>query len=142
MFDFIKKNILIVLVFIVSLSLGFLTFLTFIDKSFIKLSDENLQILLIVNIVLLFLLFLTIYIEVKNSLKIDVDVSGSKANIKYITFFALFTLIPSILISLFSLFLLSFALDKYLDKKVTSAVNNSYEIAISYTEEVKKKNTV
>jgi len=139
MFDFIKKNILIVLVFIVSLSLGFLTFLTFIDKSFIKLSDENLQILLIVNIVLLLLLFLTIYIEVKNSLKIDVDVSGSKANIKYITFFALFTLIPSILISLFSLFLLSFALDKYLDKKVTSAVNNSYEIAISYTEEVKKK---
>ena len=139
MSDFIKKNILIVLVFIISLSLGLLTFLTFIDKSFIKLSDENLQILLIVNISLLSLLFLMIFIEVKNSLKIDVDVSGSKANFKYITFFALFTLIPSILISLFSLFLLSFALDKYLDKKVTLAVNNSYEIAKNYTEEVKKK---
>ena len=58
MSDFIKKNILIVLVFIISLSLGLLTFLTFIDKSFIKLSDENLQILLIVNISLLSLLFL------------------------------------------------------------------------------------
>ena len=43
------------------------------------------------------------------------------------------------LISLFSLFLLSFALDKYFDKKITTAVNNSYEIAKSYTEEVKKK---
>ena len=139
MINFIKKNIFISLLFIITLSLGFLTFLTFIDKSFINLSDENLQKLLIVNIVLLLLLFTTIFVEVKNSLKIDIDISGSRANRKYITFFALFTLIPSILISLFSLFLLSFALDKYLDKKVTSAVNNSYEIAKSYTEEVKKK---
>ena len=30
-------------------------------------------------------------------------------------------------------------LDKYLDKKVTTAVNNSYEIAKSYTEEVRTK---
>ena len=139
MIDFIKKNILITFLFLITLSLGFLTFLTFIDKSFIKLSDKNLQVLLIVNIVLLIMLFLSIFIEVKNSLKIDVDISGSRANRKYITFFALFTLIPSILISLFSLFLLSFALEKYLDKKVTSAVNNSLEIAKSYTEEVKKK---
>jgi len=139
MTDFIKKYIFIALVFIITLFLAFLTFLTFIDKSFIKLSDENLQILLISNVGLLLFLFLTIFVEVKNSLKIDIDISGSKANRKYITFFALFTLIPSILISLFSLFLLSFALDKYLDKKVTSAVNNSYEIAKSYTEEVKKK---
>jgi len=139
MLDFIKKNIFICLVFIITLSLGFLTFLTFIDKSFIKLSDQNLQLLLIVNVVLLLILFFMIFKEVRTSLKIDVDISGSKANRKYITFFALFTLIPSILISLFSLFLLSFALEKYFDEKVTSAVNNSYEIAKSYTEEVKTK---
>ena len=139
MIDFIKKNLFIALVFLITLFLAFITFLTFIDKSFIKLSDYNLQILLIVNISLLLLLFLMIFIEVRRSLKIDVDVSGSRANRKYITFFALFTLIPSILISLFSLFLLSFALDKYLDKKITTAVNNSYEIAKSYTEEVRTK---
>ena len=139
MLDFIKKNKLIGLVFITSLFLGFLTFFTFINKSFIDLSDQNLQLLLIVNIGLLFLLFFMIFTEVNNSLKIDVDISGSRANRKYITFFALFTLIPSILISLFSLFLLSFALDKYLDKKITTAVNNSYELAKNYTEEVKSK---
>ena len=139
MLDFIKKNIFITLLFLITLSLGFLTFLTFIDKSFIKLSDKNLQILLIINVILLLLLFFSIFLEVKKSLKIDVDISGSRANRKYITFFALFTLIPSILISLFSLFLLSFALEKYLDKKVTSAVNNSLEIAKSYTEEVRTK---
>ena len=139
MIDFIKKNIFIILIFVITLSLGFVTFLTFIDKSFLKLSDDNLQFLLIGNIALLILLFITIFSEVQNSLKIDVDVSGSRANRKYITFFALFTLIPSILISLFSLFLLSFALDKYLDKKITTAVNNSYEIAKSYTEEIRTK---
>ena len=139
MLDFIKKNILIVLAFLITLSLGFLTFLTFIDKGFIKLNDQNLQLLLIVNVILLLVFFIMIFKEIKTSLKIDIDISGSKANRKYITFFALFTLIPSILISLFSLFLLSFALDKYLDKKVTSAVNNSYEIAKSYTEDVRTK---
>ena len=139
MIDFIKKNLFIGLIFLITLSLGFITFLTFIDKSFLKLTDQNLQLLLTGNIVLLLVLFYMIFKEVNASLKIDIDVSGSKANKKYITFFALFTLIPSILISLFSLFLLSFALEKYLDKKITSAVNNSYEIAKSYTEEVRNK---
>ena len=139
MIDFIKKNIFISLIFLLTLFSGFLTFLTFIDKSFLKLTDQSLQYLLTGNIFLLIMLFYMIFKEVSSSLKVDVDVSGSKANRKYITFFALFTLAPSILISLFSLFLLTFALDKYLDKKVTTAVNNSLEIAKSYTEEVRKK---
>ncbi len=139
MIDFIKKNIFIGLMFLITLILGFVTFLTFIDKGFLKLTDQNLQLLLAGNIALLIILFYMIFKEVSASLRIDVDVSGSKANRKYITFFALFTLIPSVLISLFSLFILSFALDKYLDKKITTAVNNSYEIAKSYTEEVRTK---
>ena len=139
MINFIKKNIFIALIFLITLTLAFVTFLTFIDKSFLKLTDQNLQYLLTLNIALLLLLFYMIFKEVNASLKVDVNVGGSTANRKYITFFALFTLIPSILISLFSLFILSFALDKYLDKKVTSAVNNSYQIAKSYTEEVRDK---
>ena len=139
MIDFIKKNTFIGLIFLITLTLGFVTFLTFIDKSFLELTDSSLQILLTANIILLLVLFYMIFKEVNTSLRIDVDISGSRANRKYITFFALFTLIPSILISLFSLFLLSFALDKYLDTKITTAVNNSYEIAKSYTEEARTK---
>ena len=139
MTNFIKKNIFIGLIFLLTLILGFVTFLTFIDKGFLKLTDNNLQFLLIGNIFLLLVLFYVIFKEVRTSLRVEIDISGLKANRKYITYFALFTLIPSILISLFSLFLLSFALDKYLDKKITTAVNNSYEIAKSYTEEVRTK---
>ncbi len=139
MYEFIKKNIYLIILFIITLSIGFLTFLTFIDKGFIELSDQNLQILLVLNIVLLITLFVFIFIEIKNAIKNDIDKDGLKSNKKYITYFGLFTLIPSVLISIFSLFLFSFALEKYFDKKVTTVVNNSYELARNYVEEITKK---
>ena len=95
--------------------------------------------MLILNIFLLFLLFIFIFFEIKKSIRIDIDKDGLKSNKKYITYFSLFTLIPSILISIFSLFLFSFALEKYFDKKITTVVNNSYELARSYVDEVRNK---
>ncbi len=139
MYDFIKKNIYLIFLFIITLSIGFLTFLTFIDKGFIELSDQNLQLLLILNIVLLSFLFVFIFLEIKKAIRNDIDKDGFKSNKKYITYFALFTFIPSLLISIFSLFLFSFALEKYFDKKVTTVVNNSYELAKNYVEEVRNK---
>ena len=139
MLKFIRKNIFIILIFIITLFLGFFTFLTFIDKSFIELTDVNLQYLLITNILLLLVFFSMIFIEIKNSIKKEIAIEGSRANRKYITFFSLFTLIPSILISVFSLFLFSFALEKYFDKKITTAVSNSYQLAINYVSTVRNK---
>jgi two-component system, NtrC family, nitrogen regulation sensor histidine kinase NtrY len=139
MYDFIKKNIYLIFLFIITLSVGFLTFLTFIDKSPLELSSQNLQYLLILNIVLLLLLFIFIFLEIKKAIKNDIDKDGLKSNKKYITYFALFTFIPSLLISIFSLFLFSFALEKYFDKKVTTVVNNSYELARNYVDEVRNK---
>jgi two-component system nitrogen regulation sensor histidine kinase NtrY len=139
MHNFIKKNIYLIFLFIITLSVGFLTFLTFIDKSPLELSSQNLQYLLILNIVLLLLLFIFIFLEIKKAIKNDIDKDGFKSNKKYITYFALFTFIPSLLISIFSLFLFSFALEKYFDKKVTTVVNNSYELAKNYVDEVRNK---
>jgi len=139
MLEFLKKNIFIIILSSITLFIGFLTFLTFIDRSFIELNQNNLQFLLIINILLLFLLFVFIFIEIKKSIKNDIDKDGLTSNKKYITYFSLFTLIPSILISVFSLFLFSFALEKYFDKKVTTVVNNSYELAKNYVQEVRNK---
>ena len=139
MHDFIKKNIYLIFLFIITLSIGFLTFLTFIDKSPVELSSQNLQYLLILNIVLLAFLFIFIFLEIKKTIKNDIDKDGLNSNKKYITYFALFTFIPSLLISIFSLFLFSFALEKYFDKKVTTVVNNSYELARDYVDEVRNK---
>ena len=139
MYDFIKKNIYLIFLFIITLFVGVITFLTFIEKSFLELSNINLQLLLIVNIFLLFLLFTFIIFEIKKAIRNDIDKDGITSNKKYITYFALFTLIPSLLISVFSLLLFSFALEKYFDKKVTTVVNNSYELAKDYVEEVRNK---
>ena len=139
MIDFLKKNIFIIALSSITLFIGFLTFLTFIDRSFIELNQNNLQYLLILNIFLLFLLFLFIFAEIQKSIKNNIDKDGLKSNKKYITYFSLFTLIPSILISIFSLFLFSFALEKYFDKKVTTVVNNSYELAKNYVDEIRNK---
>ena len=136
---FIKRNLFLIIVFFVTLLLGFITFLTFIEKNFFNISDESLKYLLIVDIILLLIFFGFIFLETKNSLKQNINVRGSVANRKYIIFFSLFTLIPSILISIFSLFLFSFAIEKYFDNKITTAVNNSYEIARRYVSEKRNK---
>ena len=139
MFTFLKRNLFLIFIFFSTLLLGFITFLTFIDKSFIDATDQNLRYLLIFDVLLLLFFFGIIFLETKNSLKQNINIRGSLANRKYIIFFSLFTLIPSILISVFSLFLFSFALEKYFDNKITTAVNNSYEIAKKYVDEKRNK---
>ena len=139
MIAFIKRNLFIIIIFLLTVFLSFITFLTFIGRSFIELNQQNLQFVLILNIAFLFLFFVLIFIDIKNSIKNNINVRGSVANRKYIISFGLFTLIPSLLIAIFSLFIFSFALEKYFDKKITTAVNNSYEIAKNYVDEKRNK---
>ena len=51
------------------------------------------------------------------------------------------TLIPSVLISIFSLTLFYAGLDKYFNSKIKSAVNNSYNVAKNYVEDTKQSIT-
>ena len=139
MLSFIKRHIFIIIVFIFTLIVSFITFLTFIGKNFILVNDTNLDYLLFTNISLLLFFFIIIFKEILNSIKSNINVRGSIANRKYIVFFSLFTLIPSLLISIFSLFIFSFALEKYFDSKITLAVNNSYELAKNYVDEKRNK---
>ena len=69
MLAFIKRNIFIVIIFLITLTLSFITFLTFIEKSFIPATNENLKYLLLADIILLIFFFLIIFLETKNSLK-------------------------------------------------------------------------
>ena len=139
MLAFIKRNLFIIIIFLLTLFLSFITFLTFINRSFIELNEQNLQLVLAVNILFLLLFFILIFFDIKNSIRNNINVRGSVANKKYIISFGLFTLIPSLLIAIFSLFIFSFALEKYFDKKITTAVNNSYEIAKNYVDEKRNK---
>ena len=121
--------------------LGVITFFAFINQSFIKLSEINLQILLIFDIAFLALFFYLILQKTLSAFKEGKKAKlGSKTTFRYIAFFSLTTLLPSILIAVFSLILFNVSLQKYFNGKIKSVVNNSTEIAQNYV--IEKRNSI
>ena len=117
---------------------GLLTFFTFINQSFINLNDLNLQILLIIDLVLLVIFFSLVIFETYKILKERKKGKlGSETSLRYILFFATTTLLPSVLIAIFSLILFNVGLQQYFDKKIKMVVNNSAEVAQNYVDQTR-----
>ena len=139
MFKIIKNFNWIILSSFLCIFMGIVTFLTFINEGFVSLTDQNLQVLLIIDIILLLIFFTLIF---KNFYRFyytgKKNKTGSQTNLKYISIFSVFTLIPSLIVAIFSLFLFNFGIQNYFDKQITNAVNNSYDVAKNYLEESKK----
>jgi two-component system nitrogen regulation sensor histidine kinase NtrY len=119
--------------------LGVFTFITFINQNFIFLNENNLQYLLILDVALL-VIFLTLLIRETSKIFYEYKSKtvGSRTSLNYVLQFSLFAFIPSLIVAIFSLILFNVGLQKYFDQKITSAVNNSYEVARNYIEETKK----
>ena len=116
----------------ISILLGLLTFITFINQKLIFLNEDNLQYLLILDVTVLVLFLMLLVRETSRLfLKIKSKKEGSKTSLNYVVQF-------SLIIAIFSLILFNVGLQKYFDKKITSAVNNSYEVAKNYIEETKR----
>ena len=112
---------------------GLLTFFTFTNQSFITLKDFNLQILLVIDLVLLLLFFVLIVNETyKIFAKRRKRKLGSEVNLKYILYFSSTTLLPAIIIAVFSLILFNVGLQRYFDDKIKNVVNNSADLAKNY----------
>lgn len=138
MINIIKNYKWVIASSLICIVFGLLTFFTFINRSFINLNDLNLQILLIIDLVLLILFFsLVIYKIYKILEERRKGKLGSETSLRYILFFSTTTLLPSILIALFSLILFNVGLQKYFDKKIKSVVNNSAEVAQKYVDETR-----
>ena len=138
MINIIKNYKWVIASSLICIVFGLLTFFTFINRSFINLNDLNLQILLIIDLVLLILFFsLVIYKTYKILEERRKGKLGSETSLRYILFFSTTTLLPSILIALFSLILFNVGLQKYFDKKIKSVVNNSAEVAQKYVDETR-----
>ncbi len=139
MFKIIKNFNWIILSSFLCIFMGIVTFLTFINEGFISLNDQNLQTLLIIDIFLLLIFFSLIF---KNFYRFyytgKKNKKGAQTNLKYISFFSLFTVIPSLVVAIFSLFIFNFGIQNYFDKQITKAVNNSYDVAKNYLEESKE----
>jgi len=133
MFKIIKNFNWIILSSFLSIFMGIVTFLTFINEGFVPLTDKNLQTLLIIDLFLLLVFFTLIF---KNFYRFyytgKKNKKGSQTNLKYISLFSLFTVIPSLVVAIFSLFIFNFGIQNYFDKQITKAVNNSYDVAKNY----------
>ncbi len=138
MIHIIKNNKWVIATSLICVFLGVLTFFTFINQSFIELNETNLQILLFVDAVLLLMFFTLIIRETYKVLKQKKKGAiGSETSFRYIIFFSTTTLLPSILIAVFSLLLFNVAFQKYFEKKIKSVVNNSSEVAKNYIEQTR-----
>jgi len=117
---------------------GLLTFFTFTNESFITLKDSSFQKLLIADLILLILFFGLIVYETYKTLSINRrNKLGSKVNLKYILYFSSTTLLPAIIIAIFSLILFNVGLQRYFDDKIKSVLNNSAELANNYVEQTR-----
>ncbi len=117
---------------------GLLTFFTFINQSFINLNNYNLQVLLIIDLLLLFMFVsLVIYQTFKTIIDKKKKKLGSETGLRYIIFFSGTTLLPSVLIAIFSLILFNVGLQKYFDKKIKTVINDSAEVAKNYVDQTR-----
>ena len=139
MFKIIKNFNWIILSSFLCIFMGIITFLTFINEGFVPLTDQNLQTLLIIDIFLLLIFFTLIF---KNFYRFyytgKKNKKGSQTNLKYISIFSVFTVIPSLIVAIFSLFIFNFGIQNYFDKQITNAVNNSYDLAKNYLDDSKE----
>ena len=134
----IKNNKWVLTSSLVCILFGLLTFFTFINQSFKGISDLNLQILLIIDFALLGVFFTLIIIKTFKIFKNRRNKKiGSETSLKYLILFSSTTLLPSILIALFSLILFNVGLQKYFDKKIKLIVNNSAEVASNYVKQTR-----
>ncbi|MAV56759.1 MAG: two-component sensor histidine kinase [Candidatus Pelagibacter sp.] len=124
---------------IISVLLCIFTFITFINQNLFFLNEDNLQYLLILDVTVLIIFFLLLIKETsKLFLQYRSKKIGSKTSLNYVLQLSLFAFLPSLAIAIFSLILFNVGLQKYFDKKITSAVNNSYEVAQNYINETKQ----
>jgi len=138
MIHIIKNYKWIIATSLICIIFGLLTFFTFTNQSFITLKDLNLQILLIADLILLTLFFGLIVYETSKILRRRKRKKiGSKVNLKYILYFLSTTLLPSVIIAVFSLILFNVGLQRYFDDKMKNIVNNSSELAKNYVEQTR-----
>ena len=130
MFKIIKNFNWIILSSFLCIFMGIATFLTFINEGFVSLTDQNLQTLLIIDIFLLIIFFSLIF---KNFYRFyytgKKNKKGAQTNLKYISVFSLFTVIPSLIVAVFSLFIFNFYQRRFCSInrwKSANIINNWY----------------
>ena len=137
--NFFSNTYLISILFIISIGLGFISLQTFIGVGFFKLNQMNVEILLILNLLLLFALILSISLKIyKNYLKKKSSDLGGETSKNLVLSFLIISSLPSLIIVIFSILIFNYGIQRWFDDKILSLVNNSRNIAINYLNDYQK----
>jgi len=131
----LSSNLLLYFSTFLSIIFGIFTLYTFSGSSFVQLNENNIQLILIINIFIIFLFFFLIIRKLVVFLYKSKEITGVRTNLNFIKYFIFVTAVPSIFVAVFSLMLFNLGIEKWFDKKVNDVVNNSVEVARNYLEE-------
>jgi len=138
MFNIIKNYKWVIASSLICIIFGLLTFFTFINQSFVGIKDFNFQVLLIIDLVLLVMFVSLVIYKTYNILnERRKGKLGAETGLRYILFFSSTTLLPSVLIAIFSLILFNVGLQKYFNKTIKNVINDSAEVANNYVEQTR-----
>ena len=99
----------------------------------------NVEILLILNLILLFALILSIFLKIyKNYLEKKSLEFGSETSKNLVLSFLIISSLPSLLIVVFSILIFNYGIQRWFDDKILSLVNNSRNIAVNYLNDYQK----
>jgi len=112
---------------------------TFIGAGYLKLSQFNVEILLVSNLILFCLLIISIAIKIqKNYQKKKSKEIGGETSRNLVLSFLLISSLPSLLIVVFSIIIFNYGIQNWFDQKILSLVNNSRNIAVNYLNDYQK----
>ncbi len=112
---------------------------TFIGVGFFKLNQMNVEILLMLNLLLLFALIVSISLKIyKNYYKKKSVELGGETSKNLVLSFLIISSLPSLLIVVFSILIFNYGIQRWFDDKILSLVNNSRNIAINYLNDYQK----
>jgi two-component system nitrogen regulation sensor histidine kinase NtrY len=137
--NLLSNTLLLSSLFIISIGLGVVSLQTFIGIGFFKLTQANVEILLILNFLSLTFLLICILSKIYNSyLKKKSKELGGETSKNLVLSFLIISSLPSILIVIFSIIIFNYGIQKWFDDKILSLVNNSRNIAINYLNDYQK----
>ena len=119
--------------FLLTLLCVIVTIQTFTDTGLLPLNKNNIQLLLMVNVVFFILLTFGIFIKLFNVyIRKKNNELGSTTSKSLVFYFLSISIIPCLLIAIFSLIFFNYGIQNWFNKKIENTVNNSVNLAQSY----------
>jgi len=121
------------ILFIISFASGLVSLQTFSGDGIFKLNQFNVEALLFINLFLLIILTISILSKIYQTfIRKRNEELGGETSKNLVISFLLISSIPSVIITISSLFIFNYGIQNWFDNKILSLVNNSRSVAQNY----------